>query len=104
VTEYASVTSSPVASRVSDLTTTVTPEDRWRMPMGVEVVVSVIPGSMGLWKWKSCSPWRIAPISSPGITDMAAMPIAWKAGTIENTGGASSPAACWGIASFVAAA
>ena len=32
------------------------------------------------------------------------MPIAWNAGTIEKTGGASSPETCWGIGSLVAAA
>ena len=74
------------------------------MPIGVEIVSSSMPGSIGWWKWKSCSPWRIAPSSSCGITDSAAMPIAWNAGTIENTGGASSPEACCGIASLVAAA
>ena len=74
------------------------------MPIGVAVVLSVIPGSIGRWKWRSCSPCRIAPSSSPGITCMLAIPEAWKAGTTENTGGAISPAACGAIESLVAAA
>ena len=41
------------------------------MPIGVPIVLSVIPGSIGRWKWKSCSPCRIAPRSSPGITESA---------------------------------
>jgi hypothetical protein len=35
---------------------------------------------------------------------MLAMPIAWNEGTIEKTGGASSPDACWETESLVAAA
>ena len=89
---------------VSARVTTVTPEERWRIPIGVAVVLRVIPGSIGRWKWKSCSPCRIAPSSSPGITCMLAIPAAWKAGTIANTGGAISPAACAAIGSLVAAA
>ena len=79
---------------MSERTTTVTPEERWRIPIGVETVSSSMPGWIGAWKWKSCSPWRIMPSSSCGITESAAMPIAWNAGTIEKTGGASSPEAC----------
>jgi hypothetical protein len=29
--------------------TTVTPEERWRMPIGEAVVLSFIPGSIGRW-------------------------------------------------------
>ena len=42
-----STTSSPPASRVSARVTTVTPEERWRMPIGAAVVLSFIPGSIG---------------------------------------------------------
>ena len=41
--------SSPSASRVSARVTTVTPEERWRMPIGAAVVLSFIPGSIGRW-------------------------------------------------------
>ena len=46
---YCSTTRSPPCSRVSARVTTVTPEERWRIPIGAAVVLSVIPGSIGRW-------------------------------------------------------
>ena len=46
---YCSTQRSPPSSRVSARVTTVTPEERWRMPIGAAFVLSFIPGSIGRW-------------------------------------------------------
>src|SRR4051794_41768533 len=88
---YCATTASPEGVSVTALATTCTPLRVPCTPTGAARDTSVIPGTIGWWKRKSCSPCTTVMNSSPGTTSPIDGPSTSKTGTIAKTGGGGSP-------------
>src|SRR3954452_12048632 len=101
---YCSTTGSPDVVSVIALATTCTPLRAPCTPTVAARDKSVIPGTIGWWKRKSCSPCTTVISSSPGTTLTIDGPRTSKTGTTAKTGGATSPPRGLGCSSLVASA
>ena len=87
---YCSATSRP-SSRVSARITSAAPLRRAKIPIGVAVVTSDMPASIGACTWMSWAACTIRRRASSEATDREAAGIVSHAGTIANTGPAAPP-------------
>src|SRR4051794_41707933 len=99
---YCSTTGSPDVVSVIALATTCTPLRAPWTPTGAARDTSVIPGTIGWWKRKSCSPCTTVMNSSPGTTVPIDGPSTSKTGTTAKTGGGTFPLPGVGWSAFVA--